>query len=74
MATAYPQIPTAAIKPPSPFRISISEPKLSEFEALLKLSKVTAPTYESLQEDGRFGVGHRRITEAKKYWEKEFDW
>jgi hypothetical protein len=74
MASPYSQIPVKATKQPAPFQISISEEKLSDFEALLKLSKVTAPTYESLQEDRRFGVGHKWITDAKKYWEEDFDW
>jgi hypothetical protein len=74
MASPYSQIPVKATKQPAPFQISISEEKLSDFEALLKLSKITAPTYESLQEDRRFGVGHKWITDAKKYWEEDFDW
>jgi microsomal epoxide hydrolase len=74
MAIPYSQIPAQATKQPSPFRISVPEAKLSEFKALLKLSKITSPIYESLQEDRRFGVSHKWITEAKKYWEEEFDW
>jgi microsomal epoxide hydrolase len=74
MAIPYSQIPTQATKQPSPFQISVPEAKLSEFKALLKLSKIASPTYESLQEDRRFGVGHKWITEAKQYWEEQFDW
>jgi len=74
MATPYSRIPTKATKQPSLFKISIPETKLSEFKALLKLSKVPAPTYESLQEDGRFGVSHKWITDAKRHWEEDFDW
>jgi hypothetical protein len=74
MAMPYSQIPANATKQPSPFQISIPEAKLTDFKALLKLSKVTPPTYESLQEDRRFGVGHKWITDTKKYWEETFDW
>jgi microsomal epoxide hydrolase len=74
MAIPYSRIPAKATKQPSPFEVSIPEAGLSDFKALLKLSKVTAPTYESLQEDRRFGISHKWITEAKKYWEQEFDW
>ncbi len=74
MAVPYSKIPAGAMKAPSPFEISMSETKLSEFETLLKLSKIPAPTYESVQEDRRFGLGHKWITKAKDYWEKEFDW
>ena len=74
MKTSYAQIPVKATKQPAPFEIHISEEKVSEFKGLLKLSKVTPPTYESLQEDRRFGVSHTWITETKKYWEEDFDW
>ncbi|KAE9369905.1 alpha/beta-hydrolase [Stipitochalara longipes BDJ] len=74
MAIPYSQIPVKATKKPSTFQISISEEKLSEFKALLKLSKVTPPTYESLQEDRRFGISHKWLAETKKYWEERFDW
>jgi Epoxide hydrolase N terminus len=74
MAMPYFQIPANSTKQPSPFQISIPEDKLTDFKALLKLSKITPPTYESLQEDRRFGVSHKWITEAKKYWEAIFDW
>lgn len=74
MAIPYSQIPAKATKQPSAFEISIPEADLSDFKALLKLSKVAAPTYESLQEDGRFGISHKWITDAKKYWEEGFDW
>jgi microsomal epoxide hydrolase len=67
MTTPYAQLPAKATKQPTPFQISISEEKVWEFKALLKLSKVTPPTYESLQEDRRFGVSHKWITETKKY-------
>jgi microsomal epoxide hydrolase len=74
MSIPYSQIPAEATKHPAPFEILIPDAKLSEFSVLLKLSKVPAPTYESLQEDGRFGVSHKWIAEAKKYWEEEFNW
>ncbi|KAF4632021.1 hypothetical protein G7Y89_g6112 [Cudoniella acicularis] len=74
MAIPYSQIPTQAIKTPSPFNVSIPANQLSELKALLKSSKIPAPTYESLQEGGRFGVSRRWMTEAKRYWEDEFDW
>jgi microsomal epoxide hydrolase len=73
MAIPYSQILATATKQPSPFLISIPEAKLADFKTLLKLSKVTPQTYESLQEDRRFGVDHKWVTETKKYWEETFD-
>jgi len=73
MTLPYSQIPPKALKVPSPFESSISEDQISEFKQLLKLSKIPEPTYESLQEDGRFGVSHKWLTNAKNKW-AEFDW
>ncbi|PMD67602.1 alpha/beta-hydrolase [Hyaloscypha bicolor E] len=73
-AIPYSRILATATKQPSPFLISIPEAKLADFKTLLKLSKVTPQTYESLQEDRRFGVDHKWVTETKKYWEETFDY
>ncbi|PGH30164.1 microsomal epoxide hydrolase [[Emmonsia] crescens] len=74
MASSYNTIPPTASKVPEPFQVAIPEQQLSEFKALLKLSKIPAPTYESLQEDGRYGISHKWLMETKKYWEEQFDW
>ncbi|OJD15740.1 hypothetical protein AJ78_04038 [Emergomyces pasteurianus Ep9510] len=73
MATNYSTIPPTASRVPEPFQVAIPEEQLSEFKALLKLSKIPAPTYESLQEDVRYGISHKWLLETKKQWE-EFDW
>ncbi|OJD11250.1 hypothetical protein ACJ73_09579, partial [Blastomyces percursus] len=70
----YTTLPSTATTRPKPFQVSIHEQQLSEFKTLLKLSKIPVPTYESLQEDGRFGISHKWLVEAKRYWEEEFDW
>ncbi|KAL2373912.1 hypothetical protein RJ035_004335 [Blastomyces gilchristii] len=70
----YTTLPSTATKRPEPFQVSIPEQQLSEFKTLLKLSKIPVPTYESLQEDGKFGISHKWLVETKKYWEEEFDW
>lgn len=74
MAASYSTVPSVALKAPEIFHVAIPEQQLSEFKTLLKLSKIPAPTYESLQEDGRYGISHKWLTETKKYWEEEFDW
>jgi microsomal epoxide hydrolase len=74
MATkAYAQIPAKALKKPEPFTIEIPEKQIGDLKQLLKLSKLPKPTYESLQEDGRYGLSHKWMTEAKKGWE-HFNW
>jgi hypothetical protein len=74
MANNYGKIPESALHKPKPFKIEIPAQELDDLKTLLRLSKIPAPTYESLQEDGKFGVSHKWLTESKKYWEEKFDW
>lgn len=73
MTTSYATVPAKALKQPEPFKIEIPEKEVQELKQLLKLSRLPKPTYESLQEDGRYGVSHKWISEAKREWEG-FDW
>ena len=57
-----------------PFKVNIPEKDLEEFKALLKLSKIAAPTYESTHEDRRYGVTDKWLRAAKERWEGGFDW
>jgi microsomal epoxide hydrolase len=66
--------PPKPLNAPTPFKVEIPEKELEEFKTLLRLSKVPKATFESLQEDGRFGVSHKWISEAKRVWLDEFDW
>lgn len=74
MALQYAQIPATAPKKPSPFKASIPQEQLDDLNTLLKLSKIPSPTFESLQEDRRFGVSHSWVTNAKKHWIDEYSW
>lgn len=74
MAGTFGKIPAGALKSPIPFKIAIPESQLAEFRTLLELSRIAAPTYESLQEDGKYGLTHKWITEAKDHWLNNFNW
>ena len=74
MSNQFRTIPSKALRQPTPFTVSIPEAEVSDLRALLKLSKIPSPTYESLQQDGKFGITHQWLTEAKEYWLNEFDW
>lgn len=74
MSRPFGKVPARAFNSPSPFNVAVPQAQLAEFHTLLKLSKIAAPTYESLQDDGKFGVTHKWITEAKEYWLNQFDW
>ena len=70
----YAEIPSAATLRPVPFEVKIDDDKLHELKLLIKHSKVAPDTYENTQEDGRFGVSNKWITDAKDHWENSFDW
>ena len=70
----YDGIPVNASLSPEKFAVNISDQELSQFKELLRLSRLAPKTYESLQTDGRFGVSHDWMCEAKNYWETTFDW
>ena len=57
----------------TPFEVNIGEDSLTEFQTLVKCSKIAPATYESLQEDRRYGVTHKWLVEAKARLET-FDW
>ena len=69
----YGQLPAKVLKKPETFKIEIPDKEIDYLKQLLKLSRLPSPTYESLQEDGRYGVSHKWMTEAKKAWEN-FNW
>ncbi|KAF2128177.1 epoxide hydrolase-like protein [Dothidotthia symphoricarpi CBS 119687] len=63
--------------PPSsakPFTLNIPEQDLSEWRQLLQLSKLSPDTYEGRQEDRRFGITRKWLSDAKEYWLNEYDW
>ncbi|KAI0718093.1 epoxide hydrolase, partial [Fomitopsis betulina] len=59
---------------PTPFTVSIFEDRLQQFNQLLKLSPVGIDTYENQQEDLRFGLSRKWLSDAKAQWEHDFDW
>jgi microsomal epoxide hydrolase len=73
MFSSYTKLPAGVKVKPQPFKVNIAEEKLSEMRQLVKLSKLPPPTYESTQEDGRYGVTTQWLKEAKDAW-LDFDW
>ncbi|KAJ4248406.1 hypothetical protein NW762_012743 [Fusarium torreyae] len=64
------KIPDAA----EPFTLSISDQEYSEFQQLLKLSRIGPATWENQFEDKRYGVPHQWLSSTKDYWLNKFDW
>ncbi|OJK02015.1 hypothetical protein ASPACDRAFT_1897171 [Aspergillus aculeatus ATCC 16872] len=73
MALAYSDIPSGAKVPPKPYQLHISDAQIEELLVLVKLSKVAPPTYESSQEDRKYGITRDWLLEARQAW-KSFDW
>jgi microsomal epoxide hydrolase len=73
MSSSFANLPKNARSAPTPFKVSISEEQLQEFQQLLHLSKIGPKTFESEQADGRFGITRDWLLNAKATWEK-WDW
>ena len=73
MTSSFSQLPRGAhnIKP---YHVDIADSEIEDLKTLLSASKVADSTYESLQEDGKYGVTSEWIKEAKEYWLNQFDW
>ncbi|TDZ35744.1 putative epoxide hydrolase [Colletotrichum spinosum] len=73
MAHAFGNLPAGAPKTPEEFTFRVPDQDLEEFKTLLKLSKIGPDTYYNNQEDRRFGVTKKWLTDAKEAWLK-YDW
>jgi hypothetical protein len=66
-----------AYSPPDsakPFTLNVSDQDVSEWRQLLQLSKLAPETWEGRQEDRRFGVSRKWLSDAKDYWLNKYDW
>jgi microsomal epoxide hydrolase len=74
MPNSFASIPKSAILHPVPFHVEVPEAKLDQLKLLLTLSRIAPATFEGRQEDGKYGVSVKWLTQAKEYWENGFDW
>lgn len=65
--------PNATIKV-TPFKVAIPDEALEELQTLLKYSKLGPVTYESVQQDRKYGVTHDWLRNAKDTWQNKFNW
>lgn len=70
----YTQLPEAATLCPIPFHLKVTDEAIDELKLLLKLGKLPPDTFETLQEDGRYGMSNKWMRETIAYWKDEFDW
>lgn len=73
-SNSFGNVPAGASQKPTPFELHIGEQQLQDFETLLRLSPIAKTTYENLRKDGEFGVTHEWMSDAKSYWQQNFDW
>ncbi|OLN84907.1 putative epoxide hydrolase 4 [Colletotrichum chlorophyti] len=57
-----------------PFTLSVPDEEYSQFQQLLRLSRIGPPTWESNHQNGRYGVPHQWLVSTKDYWLNKFDW
>ena len=73
MASTFSELPKDA-KSIESFKLSIPASSLEELHALLQLSKIGPTTWESSQDDRRYGVTAGWLASAKEHWMNRFDW
>ncbi|OJJ69918.1 hypothetical protein ASPBRDRAFT_678370 [Aspergillus brasiliensis CBS 101740] len=73
MAIPFGNVPSGATVIPSPFQVHVSDEQIEELQLLVKLSKLSPPTYEGLQQDRKYGITNEWLANAKEAW-KNFDW
>ena len=73
MAAAFSELPSAT-KSVQPFTLSIPDSSLEELHSLLKLAKIGPTTWESSQDDRRYGITAAWLASAKEHWINRFDW
>lgn len=71
---SYSTIPPNATLSPTPFTVNVPEQSLTDLSTLLRLSKLPPATYESSQEDRKYGVTMKWMEEAKEQWQNSFNW
>lgn len=71
----YDTVPKGAALKPEKFALKVPQQEVDDFYQLLKLTPLAPKTYENTRSDTNlFGVSHEWMSNAKKHWEKAYDW
>ncbi|KAK5994496.1 Putative epoxide hydrolase [Cladobotryum mycophilum] len=65
--------PPSAIQRPDEFTVSVPEAKLQELKQLIQLSRLGPVTYESSQQNRKYGLTTEWLSNAREQW-KTFSW
>ncbi|KAH6668254.1 Alpha/Beta hydrolase protein [Halenospora varia] len=74
MAKTFSAIPPGATVTPTPFTINISDGALDELNTLLRLSKLSKPTYENTTKEKYFGISREWLENSVSSWKNDFNW
>ena len=74
MSLPFGKLPSTARITPAPFKMLVPQEQIDELKSLVQLSKTAPPTYESQQQDRRFGITSQWLNSMKQRWTKDFDW
>lgn len=67
-------IPSDAQSTPEPLVIAFPQTELDDLHTLLVASRIGPETFESLQQDRKYGVSIQWLHAAKTTWLEDFDW
>ena len=70
----YGEVPKRTSLAVSNFDVAIPQDQIQDFLHLIRASRLGPQTYENTGANGRYGLTYEWMSEAKAYWENEFDW
>lgn len=71
---AYYQAPSNCSLKLNAFQVHVPDAALKELRQLIEVARIPPTCYENTQQDRRFGVTHKWITETRDYWLNTYDW
>lgn len=67
-------VPSAALTIPKRFLVNFPQADLDELRSSIAASRVGPETFESRQEDRKYGITTQWLRDAKEAWLNDFDW
>lgn len=70
----YSALPAGATLQPKPYKAHVPEDKLQLLKDLVKISPISAPTFENTNAGRYYGMKREWLANAKEEWTTSFDW
>lgn len=74
VAKGFGVVPSNAQSTPEPLVIAFLQTELDDLHTLLAASRIGPETFESLQQDRKYGVSTQWLQAAKITWLEDFNW